>query len=146
VITAALNGVAVAPVKPSGEHVGTAHALASLSSEIAERLGEMNEIRENAGTDLVLRLSSMARLDRGAFLVVLAVMHGDTSGLTDSYSSRGDAIGCKKQTVHYRTLRQIESIASVFPEVASMLSTLRLSVKHHEDPVSRAQLIRDAVA
>ena len=77
---------------------------------------------------------------------VVAVLHGNTSVLTDSYSERGDAVGRKKQTVHYRTIKQIENITSAFPEVAAMLSELRLSVKHHEDPISREQVIRDAAA
>lgn len=138
-ITAAIHGTTVAPSAPR-----QADSLAALASEIAARVSEMNELRESSGTDLVLRLASIARLDRGAFAVVVAVLHGNTSVLTDSYSERGDAVGRKKQTVHYRTIKQIENITSAFPEVAAMLSELRLSVKHHEDPISREQVIRDA--
>ncbi len=141
-ITAAIHGIAVSPTAHG--RTGDASALAGIASEIAERIAEMNELRENAGTDLVLRLSNIARLDRGAFVIVVSVLHGDTSCLTDSYSERGDAVGRKKQTVHYRTLKQIESIAAIFPEVAAILETMRLSVKHHEDPQSRAQVIREA--
>jgi hypothetical protein len=138
-ITAAIHGETISPRARV-----PIDALGALASEVAARIGEMNEIRLNAGTDFIVRLASMASIDRGSFATVVSCLHGDTSSLTDSYSERGDSVGRKKQTVHYRTLRQIESIAPLFPEVAAILSTLRLSVKHHEDPTTTAQVIRDA--
>jgi hypothetical protein len=141
-ITAAIHGMTVAP----RERINTGgDTLGALSSEIAARIAEMDEIRDRAGTDLVLRLASIARLDQGAFRTVVAVMHGDTSVLTDSYSERAQSVGRKKQTVHYRTTTEIESIRAVFPAVADILSEIRLSVKHHEDPVSKGQVIREAM-
>lgn len=138
-ITAAIHGVAVSKPKPQ-----VLDGLSSLAAEIAERISEMNEAREGAGTDFVCRLAVMARLDRGAFALVVAVMHGDTSCLTDSYADRAEHAGRRKQTMHYRTLKHIEAIRAVFPEVAAQLDCIRNSVTHHEDPIDHAQLMRDA--
>lgn len=138
-ITACIYGTAISP-----QPAATISDQAAITSEIAERVAEMNALKSGAGTDLILRLASIARLNRGALDIVVAVLHGDTTVLTDSYAERAEEVGRKKQTVHYRTLKEIESIEAVFPEVAAILSGLRLSVKHHEDPVSNGQVIRDA--
>ena len=138
-ITAAIFGTTVSP-----QPAATISDQAAITSEIAERIGELNAIKAGSGTDLILRLASIARLNRGALDIVVAVLHGDTAVLTDSYSERAASVGRKKQTVHYRTLKEIEAIEVVFPEVAAILSGLRLSVKHHEDPVSNGQVIREA--
>jgi hypothetical protein len=139
VITAAIHGLAVAPAHKAIALPG----MAALASEVSERIGEMNAMREGAGTDFVLRLATMARIDRGALDIVLAVLHGNTSVLTDSYSERAETCGRRKQTMHYRTLKHIDSIRIVFPEVAAQLDCIRESVTHHEDPLSHDQLIRD---
>ena len=90
-ITAAIHGVTISPQAPVRS--GDAYDLSVLASEISARVCEMNELRSGAGTDFVLRLASMARLDRGSFAIVIAIMHGDTSVLTDSYSERGEMAG-----------------------------------------------------
>jgi hypothetical protein len=138
-ITASLNGCTVSPPRHA-----TTERMACIASEIAERIEEMNEARDNAGTDFILRLATLARLDRGAFAIVVAVQHGNTDVLTDSYAERAEAVGRKKQTVHYRTIQQIETVRAVFPEVAIVLDGIRNSVAHHEDPISQGQVIRDA--
>lgn len=142
-ITAAIHGVTVSPQLRSAPDEG-ASKLGAIACEIAQRVGEMNDERCGAGTDLITRLASIARLDRASFATVIAVMHGYTSCLTDSYSARGEQAGRTKQTVHYRTAKEIAIVAGVFPEVGSVLSQIRSSVNHHQDPISTAQIIRDA--
>ncbi len=114
-----------------------------LAAEIAERLQEMDELQPGAGTKLIIRLASIAKVDRGALDLVLSVLHGDTSCLTDSYSVRAEATGRKKQTIFCRVVKQIESVRAFFPDVADELDRVRLSVMHHEDPIEQSQLVRE---
>lgn len=115
----------------------------TLAAEIAERIQEMNEVQPGAGTKLIIRLASMAKVDRGALDLVLSVLHGDTNCLTDSYSVRAEAAGRKKQTIFCRTAKQIENVRAIFPGVADELDRVRESVRHHEDPVEQSQLVRE---
>lgn len=141
-ITAALHGVTVSP---HGSGYREESDLARITCEIAERLEEMNDIKASAGTDLVRRLSTIARLNEGAFELTVAVLHGRTDALTESYSARGNAAGRKKQTIHYRVITEIEAIRAAFPQVAACLDAIRESVKHHEDPIERGRILREAV-
>ena len=142
-ITAALNTVTVSPYS----HVerGDTAKLACIASEIAERIGEMNELRFGSGTDLVLRLASVARHDAGAFTLLVAVLHGQVEAILDSYAAQGSRTGREKQTMHYRLMRELDTLREVFPEAAAMLDQIRESVKHHEDPQSAADAVRGAM-
>lgn len=141
-ITAALNTVAVSPY--SRIERGDTAKLASIASEIAERIAEMNELRFGSGTDLVLRLAGVARSDAGAFALLIAVLHGQVEAILDSYAVKGAIAGREKQTMHYRLLRELDVLHEVFPEAERVLQGIRESVKHHEDPMSRADAIRGA--
>jgi hypothetical protein len=139
-ITACLNTVAVSPY--SRIERGDTAKLASIASEIAERIDEMNELRLGSGTDLVLRLAGVARLDVGAFTLLIAVLHGNVETILDSYAAQGSKAGREKQTMHYRLLRELDTLHEVFPEAAVVLNRIRDSVKHHEDPQSQADVMR----
>lgn len=142
-ITAALHSVAVA--RHEREYAqDSAIELARIASEVAERIEEMNELRLNAGTDLVCRLASVARVDVGAFLLVVAVMHGRTESLLTSYEAQTVSTGRKKQTMHYRAFTSIALLQQTFPELAQVLEQIRTSVDHHEEPQSKADTLRDA--
>lgn len=137
-VTASIYGQPVAPV----EHE-TGSELSRIASEIAERLDEMHEIKFGAGLDFVTRLANVARVDADAYGLAVAVLHGNTDCLLESYAVQGQRAGREKQTIHYRRLQAIAHLRVVFPEAAALLDTLRLSVTHHEDPVSRADIIRE---
>lgn len=141
-ITAALNTVTVS--RYSSTERGDTSKLAALSSEIAARIVEMNELRLGSGTDLVTRLGNLANVDCNAFAIVIAVLHGDVTDLLDSYSVQGDRRhGSFKQTMHYRLLRELDAVQAIFPEAAQVLQTIRRSVQHHEDPLSQADVLRE---
>lgn len=143
-ITAALHAETVSPARREYD-TDTAHELARIAAEIAERLDEMNEIKLGSARDLVCRLAMIARLpDPGAFAMLIALLHGRTECLLDSYEARANFSGRKKQTEHYRSLTSIAAIRTAFPEVAQMLTNIRLSVEHHEDPPSKADALRGA--
>jgi hypothetical protein len=142
-ITAALHSV---PVSPNARRYSSEGALelARIASEIAERIEEMDELRMNAGADFVCRLATVARTDVGAFRLFVAVLHGRVECILDSYATQGDRTGREKQTMHYRLARELELLRTVFPEAANLLDAIRLSVRHHEDPMSRADVLRGA--
>lgn len=142
-ITAALNSVPVAPA-PRPYSSADAVELARIAAEICERIEEMDELRCDAGADFIARLARVARVDVGAFRLFIAVMHGRVDCLVESYATQAHRTGREKQTQHYRLARELELLASVFPEAAAVLDDVRLSVKHHDDPVSRADIIRGA--
>ena len=137
-ITAALNTVAINPA-PAGE----TPELTCIVSEIAARLDEMHEIKFGSGADLVTRLATVARHDAGAYALAVAVLHGDTGRLLESYAVQGEKAGREKQTIHYRTVQSIAHLRAIFPEAADLLDAMRLSVHHQEDPMSSADLLRE---
>jgi hypothetical protein len=141
-ITAALNTVTVARVVHRS--TGDTAELARIASEIAERLDEMNEIKFGSGMDIVVRLANVARIDAGAFDMAVSVLHGNVEALLDSYAVQGERAGREKQTMHYRNLKSIEHLRVVFPEAADLFDVIRLSVKHHEDPMSKADVLRES--
>lgn len=141
-ITAALHATPVSPTIQRSE--GQTAELARIASEIAERLEEMDALRLGSGMDMVNRLATVARVDASSYKMAIAILHGDLSPLLDSYAAQGEKAGRKKQTMHYRTLQSIEHLRRIFPEAADIIDQYRLSVKHHEDPVSREEIIRDA--
>lgn len=140
-ITAALHSVTVARHE---REYDSKLELARIAAEIAERLEEMHELKMNAGADLVCRLATLARVDIGAFRLVVAVMHGRTEALLTSYEAQADGTGRKKQTMHYRALTSIELLQQTFPEIAVVLEQIRTSVEHHEEPQSKADVLRGA--
>lgn len=142
-ITAAIHCTTVAHAAREYE-VDAAHERARIVSEIAERIEELGELKLGAGADLVCRLAAVANADRGSFGLVVAVLHGRTEALLDSYAAKGDKTGRKKQTEHYRDARRLDVLRAQFPEVASVLDAIRTSVEHHEDPMSKADALRDA--
>lgn len=137
-VTASIHSVPVAPIA----HEASTE-LAKIAAEIAERLAEMHGLKHGAGMDLVTRLATVARIDAEAYAIAVAVLHGDTAALLDSYAAQGARAGREKQTIHYRRVQAIEHLRVVFPEAAALLDTMRLSVTHHEDPMSRADILRD---
>ena len=142
-ITAALYSVPVARHERDYDRDDAAE-LARISAEIAERLEEMNELKKDSGADLVCRLASVARVDMGAFNLVVAVMHGRTESLLTSYEAQADGTGRKKQTWHYRAMTSIALLQQTFPEVGAVLEQIRTSVDHHEEPQSKADVLRGA--
>jgi hypothetical protein len=143
-ITVAINTVPVSPHRHIYDN-GAAAELARIASEIAERIQEMNELKFGSGTDLVRRLASVARVDVGAFSLIVAVLHGQVESILDSYAVKGERAGREKQTMHYRLLRELDTLHEVFPEAALVLNRIRDSVKHHEDPQSCADTVREAM-
>lgn len=143
-ITVAINTTLVSPPRPAYDH-GKAAELARIASEIAERVQEMNEMKFGAGTDLVCRLAGVARVDVGAFCLIVAVLHGQVEAILDSYAVKGGKAGREKQTMHYRLLRELDTLRAVFPEAANVLNAIRESVKHHEDPKSGSDVVREAM-
>lgn len=142
-ITAHLHGQLVAATRPDYAHSQTAD-LTRIVSEIAERLAEMEELRCGAASDFILRMAIIARVDAGSLALLIACLHGNIEAILDSYAAKGDRIGRDKQVVHYRTMREIEVIRAVFPEAGRVIDRIRESVRHHEEPESKADALRSS--
>lgn len=143
-LTASLYSVPVAATVRPYDEADTAHQLARIASEVAERLEEMDELKRNSGADLVCRMASVAQLDRGAFRILVAVLHGRTECLLDSYAAQGEAKGRDKQVIHYRTRQHLATLQTAFPEIAAVIEAIRTSVEHHEERQSKADVLRGA--
>jgi len=142
-ITAAIHSVPVArPSRPYSTEQSV--ELTRIVSEITERIEEMNELKVESGTDLVIRLAMIAARNRSAFALVIAVLHGRVEKLTDSYATRGDQSGLTKQAIHYRVKHELAHLDDVAPEAAHVIRELIAGIRRHEEPLSKAQALASA--
>ena len=106
----------------------------------------MDSLKHGSGRDFVIRLATVARTNADAYTLLTAVLHGRTEALLDSYAAQAHATGREKQTMHYRTHQAIVYLREHFPAMAAVLETIRDSVRHHEDPLSRPDALRRSAA
>ena len=133
--------VAIPPIhEPDGE---ARRQIAALVCEIAERLDELETLKVGYTADLMRRLWALHGETAVGYRFVLQVLHGDTTHITESYSTRGTARGKTKQDMHWEEKQCLAKIAAHFPEVAKVLEGIRAQVGQHEDGASKADLLRE---
>lgn len=115
---------------------------AKLTSEIMERLVELDGQGVRSAADLCRRLGTLADISPAMFLIVLRVGSGDTSAITQSFADMARGTGRTKQALHYEFGKEIERVALVFPKIAALLLDYRQSLDHHEEPRSDADGLR----
>lgn len=118
--------------------------LATLTSEVAERLDEMDEVKRSAAFDLIARLASLGNLSPIAQRITIRLLHGNPEPL-QSFYEQAKQRGITKQCVHHELHNEIAKIRRVFPELAHQLEVMRAAVVAHEDPMSTADSLRASV-
>lgn len=133
--------------------------LASLASEITERLEEMEQIKDGAGGVLVSKLGNVRSLSPTSFRIIIQLLHGNTVALT-SYSQQASARGLlhgainaphattcgsrvSKQTIYLEISNELAKVRGIFPLVVQHFEQLRANALAHEDPMSNSDAIRE---
>ena len=106
---------------------------ACIVAEIAERLAELEEKRMAGAQDLIQRLSAIALISPLMFRHVLAILHGDTLHVVESFSVQASRRGSlTKQALHCQWHTELGKVAVVFPDIAAILTQLRDQADNHE--------------
>jgi hypothetical protein len=117
---------------------------AKLSSEIFERLIELDEVKHGASSALIHRLATLANLSGSAYRATLHVGCGQIEAVVASYEEQAKGRGLTRQALHWQWSQDMRAIGQVFPVLAAMLQELRDTVAHHEDAMSAADGLRRA--
>lgn len=105
---------------------------ACIVAEIAERLSELEERRFAGAQDLVQRLASIASISPSMFRYVVAVLHGDTLRVVESFAVQASRRGVTKQAIHAQWHTEIGRVRAVFPDIATILQQLRDQADNHD--------------
>jgi hypothetical protein len=139
VITVAIRHEPIAQACPI-----TSHESVRIISEIAERLDELEDMRRYHAVDLINRLYAVGQIDARLLRAVIALMHGRTEVIADSYNVQGDKRGLTKQAIHCEYKQHMEALARHFPELCRAIDAIREFALAHEDAMSQADAIREA--
>ena len=101
-------------------------------AEIAERLLEVEEVRQFAAVDLVRRLGYIAERTPRMFRSVLSAMSGDALAVVESYSVQASRRGLTKQAIHVEWHADLERLREMFPDLAALLQQMRDQADNHE--------------
>tara|TARA_R110001632_G_C11225167_1_gene405945 strand:+ start:415 stop:858 length:444 start_codon:yes stop_codon:yes gene_type:complete len=105
---------------------------ACIIAEIAERLTELEEKRITGAVDFIQRLALIASISPRMFRHVVAILHGDTLNVVESFEVQaGKRRVLKKQTLHCEWAIEIEKVRVVFPDIAAILQDLRDAADNH---------------
>jgi hypothetical protein len=105
---------------------------ACIVAEIAERLAELEEKRFAGAQDLVHRLAAIASISPRMFRHVVALLHGDTLNVVESFAVQADKRGLTKQALHCEWWTEIGKVKAVFPDIAAILVELRKQADNHD--------------
>lgn len=99
---------------------------AAIAGEIARRLLDMAETSSRERVIMFIsKLYAIQHLDREALWVVLSLMTGDLSAVTESYQAAGKKRGLDKQAMQQQMERVIVSIRKHYPHLATAIVHLR---------------------
>lgn len=113
-------------------HAAPFALLAKLSSELCERLEEMESLKVGFAAALIHRLSRLHMTSPAAFTLTVQLMH-DNERLLVSYREQGESQQRSKQAVHAEYQRELAAIEPVFPEVAAVIRATREQIRRHEE-------------
>ena len=130
------------PIAPS--RVSTSAESVRIIAEIAERLDELEAMRCYHAIDLINRLYAVGQISPRLLRAVIALMHGRTEVIADSYHVQGDKRGLTKQAIHCEYRQHMEALAKHFPELCRAIDAIREFALAHEDAMSQADAIREA--
>ena len=101
---------------------------AALGGEIALRLIEWGEVGSKAqATAWLVQLVQIAKVSPNALWLYLSWQTGDTAAISRSFKMLGDDSSLDKQGVHQATVKAMEKLREVCPELADAMRDLYLS-------------------
>lgn len=98
--------------------------LPALTSEVCERLREMEEAKRHSSTKLLGSLFRLSCDSIAAYNLVLSIVCDQGDALA-TYQTTAQARGVSRQAVHQDMPHQIEIIRLHFPEIADHIEKLR---------------------
>ena len=117
---------------------------ARITSEIFERLHELDCEKLDQSAAFVRRLATLSDLSMIAYRMVLRVGAGEIEEVVASYGEQATR-GRTRQSLHWEWQQEISKIRYVFPQVAELLIDYRTNALLHEGPTSAADGLRDAM-
>jgi hypothetical protein len=98
---------------------------AALCGEIALRLIELGEVASKAqATAWLVQLVQIAKVSPGALWLYLSWQTGDTAAISRSFQMLGEDSSLPKQAVHQSTVKAMEKLREVCPELAKAMGDL----------------------
>ena len=104
--------------------VGSSEA-AKITSEIFERLVELEENEVRSAADLCRRLATLADISPTMFLLTVRFGSGDVSAVTESFADMAAKTGRTRQALHYEFGRELDKVGVVFPQLAKLMHEQR---------------------
>ena len=100
---------------------------AALCGEIALRLIELGEVASKAqATAWLVQLVQIAKVSPNALWLYLSWQTGDTAAISRSFQMLGEDSSLDKQGVHQATVKAMEKLREVCPELADAMRELYL--------------------
>lgn len=112
--------------------VGSSEA-AKITSEIFERLVELEEHRVQSAADLCRRLATLADISPTMFLLTVRFGAGDVSAVTQSFAEMAARRGFTRQALHYEFGKEVEKVGLVFPRLAELMHEARYSTDGQDE-------------
>lgn len=140
-VTYTLAQTPVSPVR----RVDGASDEARILAEICERLLEIESAKIGEARAIVRRLASLGDLSERAFVMVIRFASGDTGALLASYEEQVQSRALTRQAAHWQWQQDVQAIRLVFPAIAELLIEYRETIRHHEDAMSSADGLRQAM-
>ncbi len=106
--------------------------MAKLSSEVAERLEELDALKIGSAAILVHRLSRLHIISPPAFDITLQMMHAPAIGLA-SFTEIAERACRSKQAAHHELAKALDQIRDAFPELAHVIRSTREQITRHEE-------------
>jgi len=104
----------------------------AIVAEIAERLVEMEDVKQYAGVDLVKRLCLIAERQPRLFRPVMSALSGDVLSVVDSFAVKAGRRGLTKQALHVEWHQELSRLKEYLPELADALQELRDRADNHD--------------
>lgn len=118
---------------------------AKILAETFERLIELDGQKRESAARLVRSLATLADLSPSAFRLVLRFGSGDTGSILASYEEQAKHRGCTRQAVHWQWQQDLRAIRLTFPELGEVIAQHRAAAGQHEDALSAADGLRQAM-
>jgi hypothetical protein len=125
---------------------------AALCGEIAARLIEWGEVGSRAqALAWLVQLVQIAKVSPNALWLYLSYQTGDTAAISRSFQMLGEDSSLPKQAVHQNTVKALEKLRDVCPELAEALTDLYVSHRPESGNIrakvkSAAQKVADVAA
>lgn len=114
---------------------------ATLVAEIAERLEELNGIREGYAARLINHLSCIASNSERSFDITVQLLHCNYDEVLASYQDQAEKRAKTKQDIHWEFTTEVAKLKRLYPLLYQVIIATRAQAMRHEDPVSKSETL-----